>query len=168
MWSPERMSTRGLLGADRVDVLEDRIGSALVPALGDALHGREDLDELAEFTGHHRAPALADVAVERERLVLGEDVDVAQIGVDAVGEGDVDDAVLSGEGDGGLARSRVRGKSRSPAPPASSTPRVSLISPYLESEVRPSLRQYQSRSNATPANWERTESLHAQVSPVQE
>ncbi len=48
------------------------------------------------------APAFADVAVEREGLVLGEDVDVAKVGVDAVGEGDVDDAVLAGEGDGRL------------------------------------------------------------------
>ncbi len=92
----------GLLGADGVDVLVDGVGGALVPGLGDALHGREDLDELAEFVGDDGAPALADVAVERERLVLGEDVDVAQVGVDAVGEGDVDDAVLAGEGDGRL------------------------------------------------------------------
>ncbi len=48
--------------------------------------------------GDDGAPALADVAVEGERLVLGEDVDVAEVGVDAVGEGDVDDAVLAGEG----------------------------------------------------------------------
>jgi hypothetical protein len=42
------------------------------------------------------------VAIERKRLVLGEDVDVAEIGVDAVGERDVDDAVLAGEGYGRL------------------------------------------------------------------
>jgi len=42
------------------------------------------------------------VPVEREGLVLGEDVDVAEVGVDAVGESDVDDAVHSAEGDGGL------------------------------------------------------------------
>ena len=92
----------GLFGADGVDVLVDGVGGALVPGLGDALHGREDLDELAELVGDDGAPALADVAVERERLVLGEDVDVAQVGVDAVGEGDVDDAVLAGEGHGRL------------------------------------------------------------------
>ena len=92
----------GLFGADGVDVLVDGVGGALVPGLGDALHGREDLDELAELVGDDRAPALADVAVERERLVLGEDVDVAEVGVDAVGEGDVDDAVLAGERNGRL------------------------------------------------------------------
>jgi len=48
------------------------------------------------------APAFADVAVEAERLVLREDVDVAQVRVDAVGEGDVDDAILTAEGDGGF------------------------------------------------------------------
>jgi hypothetical protein len=42
------------------------------------------------------------VAVEGEGLVLGEDVDAAEVGVDAVGEGDVDDAVLAAKGDGGF------------------------------------------------------------------
>ena len=91
-----------LLGADGVDVLEDGVGGALVPGLGDALHGGKNFDELAELIGDDRAPAFADVAIERERLVLGEDVDVAQVGVDAVGEGDVDDAVLAGERNGRL------------------------------------------------------------------
>jgi len=89
-------------GADGVDVLVDGIGSALVPGLGDALHRREDLDEFAELVGDDRAPALPDMAVEGERFVLGEDVDVAEVGVDAVGESDVDDAVLAGEGYGRL------------------------------------------------------------------
>jgi hypothetical protein len=39
------------------------------------------------------------VAVEGQGLVLGEDVDLAQAGVDAVGEGDVDDAVVAAERD---------------------------------------------------------------------
>ena len=102
----------GLFGADGVDVLVDGVGGALVPGFGDALHGWEDLDELAELVGDDRAPALADMAVERERFVLGEDVDVAEIGVDAVGEGDVDDAVLAGEGDGRLGA--VAGKGEEP------------------------------------------------------
>ena len=37
----------GFFGADGVDVLVDGVGGALVPGFGDALHGREDLDELA-------------------------------------------------------------------------------------------------------------------------
>jgi hypothetical protein len=92
----------GLLGADGVDVLEDGVGGALVPGLGDALHGGKDFDELAEFGGDDGAPAFADMAIQREGFVLGEDVDVAEVGVDAVGEGDIDDAVLTGEGNGRL------------------------------------------------------------------
>ncbi len=56
---------------------------------------------------------------------------MAKVGVDAVGEGDVDDAVLAGEGDGWLGAIAGEGKSRSPAPPASKTPSVSLITPTL-------------------------------------
>ena len=99
-----------LLGADGIDVLVDRVGGALVPGLGDALHGGKNLNELAQLAGHHRAPALADVPVERERLVLREDVNVAQVGVDAVGQCDVDDAVLAGEGDRGLGAIAREGK----------------------------------------------------------
>ena len=91
----------GLLGADGVDVLVNGVGGAHVPVVAHALHGRQDLDELAHLAGHD-VPAFADVAVERERLVLGEDVDPAQVGVDAVGERDVDDAVDAAEGDGGF------------------------------------------------------------------
>jgi len=35
-------------------------------------------------------------------LYWGEDVDAAQIGIEAVGEGDIDDAIHSAEGYGGL------------------------------------------------------------------
>jgi hypothetical protein len=81
--------------ADGIDVLKDSVGGALVPGLGDALHGRKNLDELAELTRDDGAPAFADMSVERQCLVLREDVDVAQVRVDAVGECDVDDAVLT-------------------------------------------------------------------------
>ena len=90
-----------LLAADGVDVLIDGVGGALVPILADALHRREDFDELAKFAG--RPPSsLADMAIERERLVLRKDINLAQVGVDAVGERDIDDAVDSAERNGGL------------------------------------------------------------------
>ena len=38
-----------LLGADGIDVLVDGVGGAHVPVLADALHGRQDFDELAQF-----------------------------------------------------------------------------------------------------------------------
>ena len=61
------------------------------------------------------APAFANVAVERQRLVLRQDVDLAQVGVDAVGQRDVDDAIDAAEGDGRLgavASQRVQALSR--------------------------------------------------------
>ena len=88
----------GLFGANGVDVLEHRIRRPLVPGLGHPLHRRQDFDELAEFAGNDGSPAFADVPVEGKSLVLGEDVNVSQVGVDAVGQGDVDDAVLAGKG----------------------------------------------------------------------
>jgi hypothetical protein len=39
------------------------------------------------------------VAVERKSLVLRKDINVTEVGVDAVGKCDVDDAVLAGERD---------------------------------------------------------------------
>ena len=73
-----------LLRADGVDVLVNRIRGTHIPIGADPLHRRQDLNKLAQFLGDNTGPALADMAVERERLVLGEDVDPAQVGVDAV------------------------------------------------------------------------------------
>src|SRR6202035_5761307 len=91
----------GLLGADRINILIDRIGGALIPLIAHPLHGRQDFHELSNLSAEH-VPAFADVAVQRQRLVLRKNVDAAQIGVEAVGESNVDDAVHSAEGDGGL------------------------------------------------------------------
>src|ERR1700677_853574 len=91
-----------LFGANGVDVLIDGVGGTGIPVLADALHGRKNFDEFAQFVGHDRSPSLANVAIERQRLVLRKDVNVAQIGVDAVGKGDIDDAVLTGKRNGRL------------------------------------------------------------------
>ncbi len=48
------------------------------------------------------APAFANMTVQRQRFVLGQDVNPAQVRVDAVGERDVDDAIDAAEGDGRL------------------------------------------------------------------
>ena len=73
-----------LLAADGIDVLIDRVGRAHVPVGAGTLHGRQQLEELAQLLRHNAGPAFADMPVERERLVLREDVDPAQAGVDAV------------------------------------------------------------------------------------
>ena len=57
-----------VLAQDRIEVLVDGVGGPLIPVLADALLRAEDLDELAELVGDD-APAHADVAAERQRLV---------------------------------------------------------------------------------------------------
>ena len=120
----------GLLAADGVDVLIDRVGGAHVPVGAGALHGRQQLEELAEFLGDNAGPSFADMPVERERLVLGEDEDPAQAGVDAVGERDVDDPVVPAEGHGRLGA--VAGQRKEPFPGAAckQNTQVCLSCPY--------------------------------------
>src|SRR5258707_2973134 len=89
----------GLLGANGIYVLIDRVGRPHVPVLADPLHGRQDFDELADFTAEN-VPTFADLTIQRERLILSEDIDAAQTRVNAVGERDVDDAVDAAEGHG--------------------------------------------------------------------
>src|SRR5260221_13990855 len=86
----------GLLGTDGIDVLIYRVGGPHVPVLADPLHGWQDFDELADFTAKN-VPAFADLTIQRESLVLREDIDATQAGVDAVGKRDVDDAVDAAE-----------------------------------------------------------------------
>ena len=89
------------LALDRIHVLVDGVGGAEIPVFADALLRRQDLDELAELL-RHDAPTHPDVAVERERLVLGGDEDAPQPRIDGIREHEVDDAVGAAEVDGGL------------------------------------------------------------------
>ena len=63
---------------------------------------RDHLDELAELASQV-APAALHVLDQRLRLVLGENGDLADAGVHAVREHEVDDAELAAEGRRGLA-----------------------------------------------------------------
>ncbi len=85
-----------LFADDRVEVLVDGVGGALVPLLADALLRRQDLDELAELF-RHDGPSLPDVTAERERFVLRGDEDVAEPRVDAVAQHEIDDSVGAAE-----------------------------------------------------------------------
>ena len=89
----------GLL--DAVDVLIDGVGRAFVPVFVDALLRRQHIDVFAQFAAKE-APAGGEVAVEALRLVLRQDEDAAKVAVDAVGKGEVDDAIESAEGHGRL------------------------------------------------------------------
>ena len=90
-----------ILADDGVEVLIDGVGGALVPVFADALLRRQDLDELAQLF-RDDAPALADVTIQRERLVLRRDVDAPEARVQAVAQDEVDDAVRPAEVDGRL------------------------------------------------------------------
>ena len=90
----------GALAADGVDVLINGVRRALIPGLRNAHLRGNHFDVFAE--AGERRPAGANVAVQAERFVLGEDENAAQVGVDAVGKRDVNDAVKRAEGHRGL------------------------------------------------------------------
>ena len=52
-----------LLGPDGVDVLVNRIGCSLIPALADPLHGWQHFDELPHLAPHN-VPSFANVAIQ--------------------------------------------------------------------------------------------------------
>ena len=86
---------------DVAEVLADGVGGALVPVGGlVGLLGGEDLDEAA--VEHVELVGVADVLVQADGQELREDVDAVEVAVDAVGDRDVDQAVLAGDGHGGL------------------------------------------------------------------
>ena len=88
---------------DEVDVLIDGVGGALVPALllVVALIGGQ---HLGAAMGLVQVPglAVADVFVQLQGLILGQDAHGIDAGVDAVGQGEVNNAVLAAKGHSGL------------------------------------------------------------------
>ena len=96
----------GIKAIDEVDVLVDGVGGAFVPAglLVVTLVGGQNL---GAAVGLVQTPglAVADVLIQLQRLILGQNADGVNAGVDTVGQGEVDDAVLAAEGNrrlGGL------------------------------------------------------------------
>ena len=108
--------------ADRLDVGQHRIGRAAIPLRGSVARDvRLHHADAALVAVEVPRPPDADVVVERARVVLGQDEDVVDLGVDAVREREVDDPVLAREGDGGLGADAERSDRRSPSPPARTT-----------------------------------------------
>ena len=66
----------------------------------------EDQQDLYAAVRAVQAPrlAVADVLVQLQRLILGQDADGIDLGVDAVGKREIDDAVFAAERHGGLRR----------------------------------------------------------------
>ncbi len=84
-----------------IDVLVDGVGGSQVPVFSDSLLGRNEVDEFIQL-GVEDVPTLEDMAVEGKGFVLGEQVDPADSGIQAVAQGEVDDAVDAAEGNGRL------------------------------------------------------------------
>ena len=92
----------GIIEVDEADVLVDGVGRALVPGAALAAHvGGQDVDAAG---GAVQVPGLAaaDVAVELQGAILGQNAHGVDAGIGAVGKGKVDDAVFPAEGDRGL------------------------------------------------------------------
>ena len=70
------------------------VRSAWVPGGIDALRGRQHIDELAQ-DALESAPAVAQVPHQRMRLVLGDDPDAADTGIDCVRQGEIDDPEIA-------------------------------------------------------------------------
>jgi len=87
--------------ADNVEVLEDGVGGALVPIDFDALLRRQQFDELVELAAQ-KTPAALDVLDQAMRLVLRDDANTADAGVETVGQREIDDAELAAEWHGRL------------------------------------------------------------------
>ena len=82
-------------------LLADCVRRALVPLRADVgLFGGQNLHP-AGMEGVEAVSA-GDVAVQRDRVELGQDGDAVDAGVDAVAQGDVNQAVLAGNRHGGL------------------------------------------------------------------
>ena len=101
MIAPQHHDVFRCMAVHDVDVLEQGIRRALVPFFRQALLCRQDFHELADLRAQE-TPGALQVTDQGMGLVLGEYADAAQAGVDAVGQGEVDDAVLAAEGHGGL------------------------------------------------------------------
>jgi hypothetical protein len=87
----------GSIAPDQGEVLEHRVGGALVPVFTDLLLRRQDVDELVE-TAVEKAPAALQVLDQALCLVLRGDTDAADAGIDAVRQREVDDAEFAAEG----------------------------------------------------------------------
>jgi len=78
------------------EVLADGIGGALVPArIREGLFRGQNFNETTRELV--KLVALIDMAVKRCRVELGEDVDPAEVGIDAIADRDIHQAIFAGQ-----------------------------------------------------------------------
>ena len=90
----------GLFAFDGVDVLVNRVSSALVPVVVDPLLGWYDVDEFSQFAAEVIAPSQMDVTIQRLCFVLSQQQQTPHITVQTIAKYKVDDAVQSAKGNG--------------------------------------------------------------------
>jgi hypothetical protein len=91
----------GSLVLENVHILVNGIRCSLIPFFVDPLLGRDHFNELTQRSAQD-APTELDMAMKGGGFVLGQRVDSANIGVEAVGEAKIDDPVNGTEGNRGL------------------------------------------------------------------
>jgi len=101
MVSGQNQNDIGLLLLQGVDVLENGIGRSLVPALVQLLLRRDQPDELPQLATED-IPSQFNMTIEGNRLVLSEDIDTANIRVDRIAQGEIDNPIDRTKWDGRL------------------------------------------------------------------
>src|SRR3984893_2086603 len=79
-------------GKNALRILKYGVRCPDVPSFADLFHGGDDLDILAKL-GRQNAPSITNVTNQIERFVLREDENSADIGIDAIGKREIDNAV---------------------------------------------------------------------------
>ena len=90
-----------IVAPQHVDVLEHRIGGTLIPVFADLLLCRQQIDELIK-AAIEKTPAALEVANQALCLVLRCHADAPDTGIDAVRQGEIENAELAAERHRGL------------------------------------------------------------------
>ena len=87
----------GIITINEGNVLIDSVGCALVPVRARSLLIRRQNMDAAMQTVQVPGLAIADVLVQDEGLILGKDTDGINVGVNAVGQREIDDTIFTAE-----------------------------------------------------------------------
>lgn len=101
----------------RPEVPVHRIGRPAIPHLPHTLRRRQGDDGLVRLMAEAR-PAEPEVVFQGERLILEEDKDLPDIGIEAIAQGKINEAIAPSKADGGFgATGLTQLPTRSPLPP---------------------------------------------------
>jgi hypothetical protein len=98
MITGEDQEVVGLVVIDEVKVLPDRIGCAPVPVKTHPLLRRHGFEEMAHFSAEN-VPSFFQMIVERLGFVLRQNDDFVDLRVNAIAQGEIDEAINTSEWD---------------------------------------------------------------------